>query len=272
MTSLRQALTLEDGGVISLVGAGGKTSLMFRIARELSANGQSVLTTTTTKMMMPERSQSPCVIFGAAADTVLHQARSLLKKNPHMTAAAGKLQDERKIGGLQPETIDLLWQSGLFRWIIVEADGAAGRPLKVPADHEPVIPDCTQWLIGLVGLKAVGKTLNESWVFRSGLFEKITGLPQGQAVTAEAIAIAVVHPKGIMKGAPAPARRLAFFNQADLPDMLKAARRIAGILVGKCRTALHRVVIGQVLYDPPVLECWEVNPNSSGGFSAQHLR
>ena len=36
MTTLREAFLLEDGGVISLVGAGGKTSLMFRIAGEIS--------------------------------------------------------------------------------------------------------------------------------------------------------------------------------------------------------------------------------------------
>ena len=58
MTSLRQALLLGEGGVISLVGAGGKTSLMFRLAHELSLTGDSVLTTTTTKIYVPEPVQS----------------------------------------------------------------------------------------------------------------------------------------------------------------------------------------------------------------------
>ena len=53
MTSLGQALMLGDGGVISLVGAGGKTSLMFKLAHELSKTGEPVLTTTTTKIFEP---------------------------------------------------------------------------------------------------------------------------------------------------------------------------------------------------------------------------
>lgn len=57
MTSLREGLMLEDGGVVSIVGAGGETSLMFGIARELSIAGESVLT--TTKMEMPPRSNPP---------------------------------------------------------------------------------------------------------------------------------------------------------------------------------------------------------------------
>ncbi|MCK7504559.1 MAG: hypothetical protein MZV70_11045 [Desulfobacterales bacterium] len=47
------ALLLHGGGVVSLVGAGGKTSLMYRLARELAGTGQAVLTTTTTRIYPP---------------------------------------------------------------------------------------------------------------------------------------------------------------------------------------------------------------------------
>ena len=52
MITLRDALKLDEGGVVSFVGAGGKTSLMFSLARELSKVGESVLTTTTTKIQI----------------------------------------------------------------------------------------------------------------------------------------------------------------------------------------------------------------------------
>ena len=58
MASLREGLKLEKGGVVSLVGAGGKTSLMFRLARELSIAGDAVLTTTTTKIFEPSGDQT----------------------------------------------------------------------------------------------------------------------------------------------------------------------------------------------------------------------
>jgi probable selenium-dependent hydroxylase accessory protein YqeC len=40
--------------VVSLVGAGGKTSTLFWLARALAAGGQRVLVTTTTRMFPPE--------------------------------------------------------------------------------------------------------------------------------------------------------------------------------------------------------------------------
>ena len=46
----------ERGGkplVVSLVGGGGKTSLMFALASELRAEGMSVLVTTTTRILDP---------------------------------------------------------------------------------------------------------------------------------------------------------------------------------------------------------------------------
>ena len=254
---------LVGGGVVSLVGAGGKTGLMFRMASELTAMGESVLTTATTKIYVPEEGQAPCLILSDSFDAVFCQARNFLEKHLHITAASGWLPNHRKIVGFQPEIIDRLWQAGLFRWIIVEADGAAGRALKVPADHEPVLPACTKWVIGLAGLKAVGKPLNEKWVFRPELFAKRTALSPGQAVTADAIAVALAHPDGIMKGAPASALRLAFLNQADLPGALRAGQRIAALLARRGVPVLNRVVIGQILFEPPVLECTDMN----GGYT-----
>ena len=63
MISLREGLQLSTGGVVCFVGAGGKTSLMFRLARELSAGGDSVLTTTTTKIQMLTPVQSEEVVI-----------------------------------------------------------------------------------------------------------------------------------------------------------------------------------------------------------------
>gem|GEM_PF-5985489 len=84
MGSLQKALDLEGGGVVSLVGAGGKTSLMFRLAKEFSDAGESVLSTTTTKIMMPDRHQSPQIILAASPQAVLEKAKKLLKDNCHV--------------------------------------------------------------------------------------------------------------------------------------------------------------------------------------------
>ena len=60
--------------------------------------------------------------------------------------------------------------------VIVEADGADGRPIKAPEDWEPVIPTFANLVIPVVGLDCVGKPASEDWVFRIERFLALTGL------------------------------------------------------------------------------------------------
>ena len=259
MVSLRKALTLEKGGVVSFAGAGGKTSLMFRIAHELSSAGETVLTTTTTKIMMPSKDQSPHVILSDSFEEVLDKAKPLIKKNLHISAASQRTDSTvGKITGFEPEVIDEIWKAGVFRWILVEADGASRRPLKAPALYEPVIPDCSGWLIGIIGMKAIGKPLDERWVFRHKLYAEITGLRPEELVTEESVAAALIDKNGIMKGCPSHTKKFVFLNMADNQKLVESGRRIAEILCKTRIEGLNRVVIGRVLHEPPVVEYHDV--------------
>jgi probable selenium-dependent hydroxylase accessory protein YqeC len=256
MTSLRHSLNLKNGGVISLVGAGGKTSLMFRLARELSGQGVPVLSTTTTKIYIPGRNQSPAVMISSSARVLAAEARAMLRRNSHISAGSQLIPFRNKLNGLLPETIDALWQTGIFHWILVEADGAAGRPVKAPAAHEPVIPRSTRWVIGVVGLGAVGRPLTERWAFRLQQVSKITGLAPGESITESAISNLFVNAEGILKNVPAHALRFAFLNQADSSERLATGRRIAKMIESRKDTGITGVLIGQTLYDPPVSACY----------------
>ncbi|MGE5258702.1 MAG: hypothetical protein ACM3KE_18665, partial [Hyphomicrobiales bacterium] len=97
---LRDALLLENGGVVSLVGAGGKTSLMFRLARELSRSGEKVLTTTTTRIFAPTAEQSAACVLAGTADEIVKRAAPLLDKFRHVTAGGGLISGQGKISGL----------------------------------------------------------------------------------------------------------------------------------------------------------------------------
>ncbi len=260
MITLKEALDLGEGGVISLVGAGGKTSLMFSIARELSNAAESVLTTTTTKILMPSKDQSPHVILSDNLDKVLDKARGLLKKNHHISAASQRTDSPLgKIAGFEPELIDGIRKSGIFRWILVEADGADRKPLKAPASHEPVIPNSSSSLIGIIGLKCIGKPLDEKWVFRHKLYTKITGLKLGETVTEESVAVALMDKNGIMKNCPSHTKKVVFLNMADNKMLMESGRKIAHILCKAGIEGLKRVVIGQALQPRPVVEYHDVN-------------
>ena len=234
------------------MGAGGKTSLMFRLARELSGQGDPVLTTTTTKIYTPNRKQSSIVMVSQSAKALKKKARAILRHKPHISAGSQFIHFQSKLQGFPPQTIDALWQSGIFRWIIVEADGAAGKPLKAPASHEPVIPKCTNWVIGMAGLEAIGKALTERWVFRPQLVSKISGLTPGDPISASAIADVFMSSDGVLKNIPVQAKRFAFLNQADSQERLEDGKKIARVIVSHKEAGFTGVLIGQTLYEPPV--------------------
>lgn len=256
MIPLIKALDLGDGGVVSLVGAGGKTSLMFRIAAELSAAGRKVITTTTTKILFPSGRQSRHVLLDPSPQSLLERAVEAIKKHRHLTLAHPRLEEHpEKLAGLSPEWVDNLWVMGCFDCIVVEADGAAGRPLKAPAPHEPVICKSTATLLGVIGVNAAGKPLTDRWVFRPERFSRLTGLAAGDCIDEAAVAAVILNSRGIFKGAPGHAEKMVFLNLTGDPALLKIARKILRRLQqdARCRR-LTRVIIGNALDMPGVLE------------------
>ena len=262
MNSIRETLQLRDGGVVSLVGGGGKTTLMFQLAGEFASAGQSVLTTTTTRIFKPSPDLCPLIYVTANVPEMLEQLAGA-ETDPscvhpsgglHVTAACSELFDENKLVGYAPEQIDALQRTGFFHWIIVEADGARQRPLKAPAAHEPVIPESSRWVIAVIGLDAVGKPLDDRYVFRSSDYSKLTGVTAGAPVTTESVVRAVLSPSGIFKGFPPGAGRIVLLNKAEGPDRRAAGGEIARSLLERSNGGIHRVVVGSLLPELLVVE------------------
>jgi len=240
--------------VVGLVGAGGKTTLMFRLARELAEAGEKVLTTTTTKILSPTEEKSANIVVSADIGDVVKKAGKCSAEYPHVTAARGNLAPEGKLTGFEPSEIEQVREAGLFRWILVEADGAAGRPLKAPADYEPVVAACCSLVVGVVGLDGMGRPLDERYVFRPEIFSRISGLPLGSPVTEESIARVIEHPEGLFKGCPAGARRVLLLNKAEGAGTRRAGQKIASILLESGRRGIEKVLIGSVGKEPPAVE------------------
>ena len=227
-----------------MVGGGGKTSLMFCLARLLSADGGTVLTTTTTKIFVPPPETSPCVLIAPTAADLLDQAENLPSDIPYLTAGREILEPANKLAGYTPMDIETLYRSRRFKWIVVEADGAARRPLKAPADHEPVIPDCTNWLIAVAGLDAIGHQLSDETVFRSVIYSQVTGKALGETVDAASVSTILTHPRGLMKGGPISAQRWVFLNKADTDERMEQGRQVAACLLREPGANIHEIFIG----------------------------
>ena len=241
MRLIENILSLESRGVLSLVGGGGKTSIMFHLARLLAQSGKRVLTTTTTKIFLPAADQSETVLVDTDPERILRQVAN------YATATVGHSVIDGKLIGFAPGVIHVFMESGLFDWILVEADGSARRPLKAHAGHEPVIPSNTTVLITVAGLEVLGEPLSEELVFRSELAGPLMGLAAGETITETALAHLFSHPLGAFKGAPSQARRFIFLNKADDSVRRESGAQIAAELRQSACTVAEAVVVGQAL-------------------------
>ncbi len=254
MGRLFDEFDLRGGGVVSLVGAGGKTTLMFQLARELAAAGRSVLTTTTTKIFVPRPDQSPTLVIAKDLPALLGNLKCPPSGGSLVTAAASELPDKNKLAGYPPELIDALNETGFFEWILVEADGSRRLPLKAPGEHEPVIPQSSGRVIAVVGLEAVGNPLDEEHVFRASDYSRITGIPAGSPVTAESVVSVLLSPQGIFKDSPPRSRRVVFLNKADDVDRLLAGEAITRSLLARGTGKVHLVLTGSLLPEPRIFK------------------
>ncbi len=229
-------------GVVALVGAGGKTSLMYALARELHARGEAVITTTTTKIRPPDPDQSPCLLL-TDQDPGLHELRALLKHRGHVTLA-GSVISTGKVRGVSEEIVEAC--RAYADWVICEADGASGRPVKAPEQWEPVIPASTRLVIPVIGLDCLGRRATEDVVFRMERFSEVTGSRIGDKITPLVIAALLCHPRGALKGVPESADVVAFLNKVDLLDVPGPIVDTVRCLVKNRCERIRRIVVGKL--------------------------
>ena len=241
--------------MISLVGAGGKTTLMFALARELVASKGLVITTTTTKIFHPSAEDSPCMLVSEdkreIKDFILNEG----VKHGHITIVSEEIASSGKLKGVNPELVQEFCRLSPETCVIVEADGAAGRPLKAPnIEHEPVIPQNSSLIIPVVGIDALGCELKEEYVFRAGIAARLTGMALGEIVSPEVIVSLMTHKYGMFCGSPVHARVVPFINKTDLDDSMSDARALASGMLEAGHPQIDCVVLGQAKFQPHVLE------------------
>ncbi len=248
---LSKALAVNRGDVVSLVGAGGKTTAMFRLAGELTSQGWRVITTTTTMIWKHQASEH--TILEPDRAILLEKAQLGLDKYNHVTLVSGLREAEGKLVGVESSQVNELAALPGVDAIIVEADGAKGLSLKAPAPHEPVIPSSTTILVPVAAVDAMGQPLDGQTVHRPELVAGLAHRPQGETITAEIICRVVVHRQGGMKDAPEQARFIPLINKVTAAS-LTSARGIARLLLEEAR--VDRVLLGSVADEAPIEETW----------------
>ena len=228
MTALLHALGLGRGDVVAVVGAGGKTTLVYRLAAEAREAGLRVIVTSTTHMgTLPEEITGP-VLLEEEGD-VGTRLGQVMRETGYATVLGRRERPDKIVGLGGPRVDDLVGSADL---LVIEADGARGRSLKVPAGHEPVIPSSTTAVVVVAALDVLGQPLDEALVHRVELVAAATGRSPGQIVDEDTVASALAHAEGYPSRIAPGTRSAVFLNKAEDAATQAAAERIATRLLG----------------------------------------
>lgn len=237
---LIKALRLADPAsrqpVISLAGSGGKTSLLFALAQELSQRSP-VLVSASTHLGSWQTSQAN---YHLTAEEINDLD---FLPNQGIILVTGTLDGERT-RPLRPEVLQALYEIAKNKNLplLIEADGSRQKPVKAPADHEPAIPSFSTKVIVCAGLSALGAPLTEAHVHRPEQFAHLSGSTLGHPIAPEALARVLLHPQGGLKNIPVHAEKIVFLNQADNGD--QSAR--GGSLAKKLLPAFDTILVGSI--------------------------
>lgn len=255
--ALRLALRTGSPDVVAVVGGGGKSSAVFRMAKDAAAQGARAIVTHTARIAAFQTEWAP-IFVEAAGDTLSMAALAQALDAHGWCLLTGPTVGDRR-AGLEPAGLDQLAgraaELGLSL-ITVEADGSKMRPVKAPAEHEPVLPACTTLLAPTMGLDAVGGLIDERWVHRPERVRKLLGISAEAHVRlapAQAATL-LVDPSGGAKAIPPGVRLLPLLNKADGVLRLTYGRMVAQRLAQRGQPSLLTTV-GSGHADP-VVERW----------------
>ena len=172
----------EKGHVVSLIGGGGKTTLLYALSAYCTAKGWRVLTATTTHIRKPvnvpwiavneeEKTASlecessecktsvgiKCVCENTAWENARKERDRLWQQGTYVVAGTPAPHEKLTI---LPESIRSEWISDADITFL-EADGAKCLPCKFPAAHEPVILPQSDIVLAVAGLSALYRPLGE---------------------------------------------------------------------------------------------------------------
>lgn len=224
----------EKNHIISIVGAGGKTTLMYALAERFVQNGARTLVSTTTHIYRPEErlwAKSP------------KEVRALWAGGTY--AVAGLAAGEGKLKSLPQRELERCMRMADI--VLLEADGAKKMPCKVPAAHEPVIPDVSDIVIGVMGMSAYGRPAGEV-CFRQELAAQLFGLAPQDIMTAERMAKILASREGTRK-AVGDRDYYVVLNQCDSAGERGAGERIIQLLRAQ---GIDRCVLACLSSDPPL--------------------
>lgn len=240
---LQKAFDIVSGDVVSLVGAGGKTSTLIALGHELAAAGLRVLATTTTRIGVDQLQLMPFALPATASMGSI----SMAVDEHHFVFLHGDIRGS-KVHGPPLETISR-WLDGVASDVLlIEADGARGLPLKAPRPHEPVIPPETTLVVVIASVSVLGQPLDDDHVYNASAIDDRYGFGLGNRVRSPWVGQVLRDEELGLRGVPPGVRVMAFLNQTPpkgqgrnrarlVAQHTLRSPRISGVALGSTRAA-----------------------------------
>ena len=208
---LLEALRAGSHSRIAFVGAGGKTTAMFSLARQLAA---PVICLNTAHLAVEQAQLADKHLIIRDQSEI---ENIFCSPQVGVTLITGPGDSRGRLMGLEPAAAEKInaYADEYHLPILVEADGSRMLPLKAPAAHEPPIPAWVEQVVVVAGLSALGKPLSGQWVYQPEIFARLCGAQPGQLILTRHLIAALIQPQGGLKNIPAGARRALLANQLD---------------------------------------------------------
>lgn len=237
--TLIRKMHLDDSRIITLTGAGGKTTLLYALAGYLSRTENTLLTTTTH---IVEPRDLPNAVLITREDAAALRAAFLSSRlaalgipvsgpsgaagpseTPAAADTAGRLVPTTAASLAAADGPVLKWRAPSLSFldeirdiparIVCEGDGSRRMPVKIPRQGEPVLYPGTDTVIGVIGLSCLGQPASEclfGWTAAK--------LENDVRITSDILAQIALSGQGLRKGVTTQHYHV-LFNQADCLDM-----------------------------------------------------
>src|SRR5699024_465921 len=221
--SLSAALGI-DGGMVCTVGAGGKKSLLYALAKE--ATGRIGVTATVTTFPFPRWLQAQIVV----ADEATLQRQLTQPGGPGVVAYACPPVKHARRGGLATTTVADIHTRGGFDLTLIKADGARMRGIKAPRIGEPVLPQGTARVLALVSANVIGQSLSADVAHRPQLLAEVLGADFGKLLTAEHVGRLLAAERGALQ-ATGSVPIVPVLNQGDTDGSQQQGPTAGGVVL-----------------------------------------
>ncbi len=235
MTLYSKIFNISRNDVISIVGFGGKTTLMFSISEQLRKS--KTLITTSTKIYMPKQNYFDYNIIGIDDLDVF---RNFNKKGIYILG-----EYINGYGKVCANKIDFLNNiSKFFDYTIIESDGSKMKDLKAWKTTEPVIIENTTKTIGVISIKLIGAKINNTNIHNLSEFLKLTNSKINEIITFKHIKEIIINKEGLFKNSIG--KKILFINKIDNKYDMLNVYKFLDIFTNKQLMIFDKVVFGSL--------------------------